>query len=248
MRLAAAVLVGAQLLPALSLAAQTAPTREIPPLHWQPVAAGVALVGITMFFDARIARAVNEHATPASIRTAHSLNRFGEITVIAPVAGSLAVAGLVAGRPALVRTAGQIAGAAVLASALSQATKYAVGRSRPYQDPDFGAEDFAPFSGRASFPSGHSTAAFAFATTLGDATGNTVARIGLYTLATGVAWARIAESDHWLSDVIAGAGLGIVAGKFASGRIRVFGLHAPQFLIGSHGNALSWNVGLPPIR
>ncbi|MEP6590495.1 MAG: phosphatase PAP2 family protein [Gemmatimonadota bacterium] len=247
MRIATA-LMGVQLLSMLSLAAQTAPPREIPALHWQPVAAGVAIVGITMFFDGQIARAVNEHATPASIRTAHTLNRFGEITVIAPVAGGLAVAGLLAGRPALLRTAERIAASAVLASALSQATKYSLGRSRPYQDADLGADDFAPFSGRVSFPSGHATAAFAFATTLGDATGNTVARVGLYTLATGVAWARIAESDHWLSDVIAGAGLGIVAGKFASGRIRIFGLHAPQFLIGPHGNGLSWNVELPPIK
>lgn len=230
------------------LYAQASPDRQIPALHWQPVAAGAALVGIAMFFDGTVAREVSEHATPASISTAHSLNHFGEVTVIGPVAGGLALAGLVAHRPDILRTGGRVAAAAVLASALSQATKYVVGRSRPYQDSELKGGTFKPFSGRVSFPSGHSTAAFALATTLGDASGNTVARIGLYTLATGVAWARIAESDHWVSDVIAGAGLGILAGKFASGRISVFGLHAPRLLLGSGQAALSWGTALPPIH
>ncbi len=230
------------------LDAQALPAEQIPALCWQPVAAGAALVGVAMFFDGAVAREVSEHATPASISTAHSLNRFGEVVVIGPVAGGLALVGLAAHRPEILRAGGRIAASAVLASALSQATKYLVGRSRPYQDAELRGGTFRPFSGRVSFPSGHATAAFAFATALGDATGSTVARVGLYTLATGVAWGRIAESDHWLSDVIAGAGLGVLAGKFASGRIRVFGLQAPHFLVRRGDAALSWTAALPPLR
>ena len=220
----------------------------IPTLGWRPVMLGVGVVGVAIFFDARVAREVRRGATPGSISTAHTLDRFGEAGVIAPVVGGLALDGLVAHRPAVVRTAGRVAGAIVVASALTHSSKYLFGRSRPYQDPDLDATDFSPFGGRNSFPSGHTAAAFALATTLGDASGNTLAKIGLYTLATGTAWGRIAGSDHWLSDVLAGAGIGIVSAKFASGRIRIFGLQAPKVLIGPQGSGVSLTVNLPPLR
>ncbi len=220
----------------------------IPTLGWRPVMLGVGVVGIAIFFDARVAREVRQGATPGSISTARTLDRFGEAGVIAPVIGGLALAGLVAHRPAVVRTAGRVAGAIVVASALTHSSKYLFGRSRPYQDPDLDATDFSPFGGRNSFPSGHTAAGFALATTLGDASGNTLAKIGLYTLATGTAWGRIAGSDHWLSDVLAGAGVGVLSGKFASGRLRLFGLQAPRILIGPRGAGMSWTLPLPPAR
>ena len=217
----------------------------IPALTWRPIALGAGVVGLALFFDARIAREVQAHATSGSVQTATTLDRFGEPVVFVPVIGGLALAGVIAHRPAVTRTAARTAGAIILAAAITQASKYLVGRSRPSQDPDLSASDFAPFSGRTSFPSGHSAAAFALATSLGDASDNTLARIGLYTLATGTAYGRITASKHWLSDVLAGAGVGIISAKFAAGKIRIFGLQAPNVLIGPRGGALSWTVDLP---
>jgi PAP2 superfamily len=229
-------------------AAQGAQHSAIPQLGWGPVAAGAGVVVIGYFLDAGIARSVADHATEQSIQTGETLSKFGEPIVFVPVVGGLALAGWIAHQPTLTRTAVQTAGAILLASVVVQPVKYVVGRARPYQDEDFSGDDFDSFSGWVSFPSGHTAAAFALATSLGDASHNIFAQVGLYTLATGTAYGRIATSDHWLSDVLAGAGIGILSAKFASGKVRVFGLQAPKFMIGPSGGAVAWTVALPPVR
>lgn len=221
----------------------------IPPLSWQAVVGGASVIGLSyLLLDADIARAIDEHSTPESVHTAEQLSRFGEPIVFVPVVGGLALAGWIAHKPALTRTAVQTASAILVATIVVQPVKYVVGRARPYQDEDLSGDDFNSFSGWVSFPSGHTATAFALATSLGDASGNIFAQIGLYTLATGTAYGRIGSSNHWLSDVLAGAGIGILSAKFASGRIRVFGLQAPKFLIGPQSAALAWTVALPPAR
>jgi membrane-associated phospholipid phosphatase len=47
------------------------------------------------------------------------------------------------------------------------------------------------------------------------------------------------EHEHWFSDVLGGAAVGILAGKWSSGRLKVFGLRAPKFLIGPGTVAVS---------
>lgn len=225
-------------------AAQGRSADSIPALRWTTVAAGIGVAGLASLFDASIARDMERQRTPGMLRTADRLDRFGEVTVIAPVVGGLALAGAVAHRPALMRTALRVGSAVVLSTTVTQVGKRLIGRRRPYEDPDLDADDFAPLSGATSLPSGHTAAAFAFATALGDATGSTPAKIGLYALAAGTAWARIVQRDHWLSDVVAGAGVGLLAGKFASGRLRLWGLHAPQLLLGPRGGAVAWQVPL----
>ncbi len=69
-----------------------------------------------------------------------------------------------------------------------------------------------------SFPSGHTTAAFAVASAMTAAWRREAprqARVAgpvLYALAAGTAWARLHDDKHWLSDVAAGAGLGTLSG------------------------------------
>lgn len=68
-------------------------------------------------------------------------------------------------------------------------------------------------SERNSFPSGHTATAFAGATILHKEFGNLSPwySIGGYTLATLTGLSRIMNNRHWLSDVIVGAGVGIVS-------------------------------------
>lgn len=207
-------------------------------LRWPTVGAVTGAVLVAALFDAPIARRINESPSDGRLRTARELKHFGEAPAMVGISGGLALAGWVGRRPALVRLGGQTAAALLLETVAVQATKQLVGRARPYQDPDRDAFDFAPFSSQAAFPSGHSAAAFAMATTLGDATHSTWARAGLYTLATGTAWARLAEEKHWLSDVVAGAAIGILSARVANGRTKVLGLQAPRLLLGGVG----WQV------
>jgi membrane-associated phospholipid phosphatase len=91
-------------------------------------------------------------------------------------------------------------------------------------------------------PSGHTTIAFALATALSDDIKRTWASAGLYTLATGVGWARLNDNRHWLSDVAAGAALGITSAKLMNGRWRIFNLRPPRVLLGPDYAGIAWQL------
>ena len=80
------------------------------------------------------------------------------------------------------------------------ATKYTVKEKRP----DSGS--------RNSFPSGHTATAFVGAELVREEYGNGYGACA-YTIATGVAVLRLYNDRHWLNDIIAGAGTGILAAR-----------------------------------
>lgn len=109
-------------------------------------------------------------------------------------------------------------------SAVTLAIKSIAGRARPDQSP-MNARDFEPgrgFGDRSefqSYPSGHATAAFAFAAAV-DAELDRIAPDHpawivplLYTAATATAASRVYRDRHWTSDVVLGATIGFVGGR-----------------------------------
>lgn len=68
-----------------------------------------------------------------------------------------------------------------------------------------------------SFPSGHTAQAFAAATFMAKEYGHKSIwySIGAYTVATGVGAMRVMNNRHWMSDVMAGAGIGILSTNLA---------------------------------
>ena len=72
-------------------------------------------------------------------------------------------------------------------------------------------------SARSSFPSGHTTESFANATFLFEEYKHKNIWIGIagYAVAAASGYLRIYNNKHWLSDVVAGAGLGIASTEFA---------------------------------
>lgn len=64
-----------------------------------------------------------------------------------------------------------------------------------------------------SFPSGHTAQAFAAATFMSKEYGDKSIwySIGAYTVATGVGAMRVMNNRHWVSDVLVGAGIGILS-------------------------------------
>ena len=64
-----------------------------------------------------------------------------------------------------------------------------------------------------SFPSGHTAQAFAAATFMAKEYGHKSIwySIGAYTIATGVGTMRVMNNRHWVSDVLVGAGIGILS-------------------------------------
>jgi membrane-associated phospholipid phosphatase len=126
----------------------------------------------------------------------------------------------------------------LLAGVTTSGAKLAIGRPRPEQSLD--ADEFRPFSGQVSMPSGHATVAFALSTSLADEIHRPWASVGLYGLASAVAWSRINDNKHWLTDVTAGAVLGVTSAKLVSGRWRLFRLRPPAILASPGGVSIGW--------
>ncbi len=77
----------------------------------------------------------------------------------------------------------------------------------------FGVNEKRPDSNALnSFPSGHTATAFMGAELLRLEYGTGIA-IGGYTVATAVAFLRLYNNRHWLNDVLAGAGIGILSAR-----------------------------------
>ncbi|HXF99442.1 MAG TPA: phosphatase PAP2 family protein [Bacteroidota bacterium] len=104
---------------------------------------------------------------------------------------------------------GLVMASALTISAITQTTlKYITGRARPYTG--LGNHTFRPFSFNAdfvAFPSGHTIVAFTISTVLAERIGNPFASFVLYTAATLGGISRIYSGNHWLSDVVFGAGM-----------------------------------------
>jgi membrane-associated phospholipid phosphatase len=196
------------------------------------VAIGIGVIAAASTIDVPIANAFQDHRTAGSLNTARQFDRFGDLTGAVPILGGLAIASLVSHNHRLGKATLRAAASAALAALTTQAVKRVVGRERPVEDADLDGYDFHFFTNHQAFPSGHTAAAFALATSLGDGIGHSWARVGLFGLAAGTAWARMEEHEHWFSDVLAGAAVGILSSKWVSGRIRIFGLRAPRILIG----------------
>lgn len=93
-----------------------------------------------------------------------------------------------------------LATSAIAVTILTNGLKYTVKQARPT-------------GSRNSFPSGHTAVAFMGAelVRLEYRDASPWYGIGAYTVATGVAFMRLYNNRHWLSDVIAGAGFGILS-------------------------------------
>jgi membrane-associated phospholipid phosphatase len=202
----------------------------------------IVLGGLSAFmlFDQPMQKLVQGERSVSKNDLARTVRHFGQIEVYGTVTAGLVAAGLVSGNDELARTGGRLVATLALAGAASMTSKLVAGRPRPEDSRD--ADGYLPFSGQAAMPSGHTAMAFAFATALSDDIDRTWARVGLYTLATGVGWSRINDNRHWLTDVAAGAALGITSAKLMSGQWRIFGLRPPSILLGPSHRGVAWRL------
>ena len=87
------------------------------------------------------------------------------------------------------------------------------GRTRPpFTDNHLDFNGFETNNSFQSFPSGHTTVAFAFSTVLAEYFDTPWSRIGFYGLAGFSAAERLLNDEHWFSDVTLGALLSIASG------------------------------------
>ena len=96
--------------------------------------------------------------------------------------------------------------AQIAAFSWTYAIKYATQRTRPNGDPH-------------SFPSGHASTSFATAMVLQEHYGWKLGAPA-FALATYTAGSRVTDNQHWTSDVVFGAALGMVCGRTVTVRLR----------------------------
>jgi hypothetical protein len=122
--------------------------------------------------------------------------------------------------------------------------KYAAGRRRP--DETARADDW--FRSGTSFPSRHASLTFAIGGVLAES-GNEdfrwVRRVLGYGIATAVAYSRVHDDVHWLSDTVAGAALGLSTARFVLNRDSARRARYSMMIAPTDGGAmLTWTLRL----
>ena len=107
--------------------------------------------------------------------------------------------------------------AAVLSTATGEVLSFAGGRERP----DATTSPNRWRQGGDSFPSVHTTAAFAIGMVFAES-GNDeyrwIRRLIGYGIAGATGYIRVRDNEHWVSDTVAGAALGIATARFVLNR------------------------------
>jgi hypothetical protein len=220
-------------------AQQPSPTSGSHLRWWHGLIAVGGYAALTQLDD-EIQDFVQDNRAGGSDDLSRVVRQFGQAEIYATVGLGVLAGGLVAGdremRDAGVRISSSLAMTAVVVTV----GKFVAGRSRPSRAGS-NADDFEPFSGNTSAPSGHSAMAFALATAVSEEVHNPWATAGLYLLATGTAWSRLNDNVHWFSDVVAGAAIGIVSARFMNGKLTIFGIKPPSLRPTASGIAMGWS-------
>jgi membrane-associated phospholipid phosphatase len=124
----------------------------------------------------------------------------GQSYTLLGVSGAVYAFGRIKGQPKVSHMGMDLLRSLIIAEFITQSLKYTVRRERP------------DGSGANSFPSGHSADTMAFATALERHFGWRFA-VPAYAFASYVAISRLHDNVHFLSDVTAGATVGIIAGR-----------------------------------
>jgi len=202
----------------------------VPLFGWKDlwVAAGFGVATIALFqVDKHIAVQAQDEVTQANqflsnvTKPAETLAYPGSLAIEA----GLYVVGRVAHRPRAAEVGWHSAEAIIFATAMTNVLKKVVGRARPYVSGD--PHDFQFLGGirtghdRSSFPSGHTSTAFAFASSIATESrtkwpdkwwSEWAIPMAVYSGATVVGVSRLYHNAHWASDVALGAAIGTFSG------------------------------------
>lgn len=102
----------------------------------------------------------------------------------------------------------KIIGSLLINTAVTQGLKYAVNRKRPYEEYPLIINPYT-IENDASFPSGHTSTAFTLATSLTLQYKKWYVAIPLFAWASSVGYSRMYLGEHYPTDVLAGAVIGI---------------------------------------
>jgi len=162
-----------------------------------PLLIGATAAGAGSFYDGRVR---SRFGTDPGGALANPGSKAGRASVMVPFVGGMFLAGRMSANGTFRAATYDMAQAFIVNATYTEVLKRAVGRPRP------------DLSDTRSFPSGHTSSAFALATVTNAHYG---AKVGIpaYLAAAAIGAARIDKNVHNLSDVLAGATLGYIVGR-----------------------------------
>jgi membrane-associated phospholipid phosphatase len=203
------------------------------PRDWYRTAAVVAITGGVLLLDKPISRTAVDWRgkSPALVNTSKFVTRFGgpyEVYTLAAIGAY----GWIFKNEKMKTTTLLATQAYITSFVIFEAAKFLSGRQRPYyynqdinsnktlwhgpfyqfkKDADGNKPNSYSYT---SFPSGHTTLAFAAATVYAmEYSDRPLVKIGAYSAATIIGLSRITENKHWASDVLIGGILGHLIGR-----------------------------------
>ncbi len=172
----------------------------------------LAVVGTAVLVDAPLRDAMRRQS--GNNRLMHYIEPFGA-EYAAGVVGGFFLVGALGNDKAMAVAQDGLTASLIASGLITPAVKFVAGRSRPRDNA--GTFHFNPFSNsNASFPSGHTTEAFALASVIADHYDEKETwwvKCSVYTVAGLVGVARSYHGAHFASDVLAGAMIGTWVGK-----------------------------------
>ena len=162
-------------------------------------------VSFSQNIDIRLLRAINSEETLNSDKYFRFITN-SDTYVIVGTPAILAGAGLIRDDDKMIRNAFVMAAASAVNAGVTLALKYSINRDRPFETyPEILKKAKA---GSPSFPSGHTSGAFATATSLSLAYPEWYIIVPSFAYAGTVAYSRMHLGVHYPSDVAAGAVIG----------------------------------------
>ena len=190
------------------------------PLHWDArnwefFGGALATIAVAHHYDTQVRNHYDEgYQSPLGPKES------GEITDVLPSAallvGTWGYASLIGSQPGKSEAWNMFE-----STGLSMVTAYALKYTIRRPGPDSTTDPNHWFSGGSSFPSEHTTMAFAIGTVLAES-GNPdyrwIRRVIGYGVGFGTAYLRLKHNAHWLSDTVAGGALGMASAHFVMNR------------------------------
>ncbi len=210
-------------------AESAAPVAAHPSIFARHRGVSIAIIGVATTLamrplDEQITDAVRAPSPQRSVTLRHTadvLNVIGGPGFILASA-SLLGGGYISHNATITQLGVRTSEAMIVSSLATRLLKGAFGRQRPFENEEtpnvFAAGRGFTTKGRTSFPSGHASSSFAFASALTFAlharNPKTARYIGplLYGAATLVGVSRVYGAHHWASDIAAGATVGTLSG------------------------------------
>jgi hypothetical protein len=192
----------------------TARRARRPLVRWGEVIGVAAATGLALATDQTIRDRLNDPHDRLGRTLSDIGNGMGDPVIVYGSLFTISAGSKLLGKKGIYGVASRALKSSLLGGGATMVLKSIAGRDRPLNSIDDPYSFHLFRTSDASFPSGHSTVAFAIATSFARETPDKWTDLGFFTLATLTAYSRMHDDKHWASDVVFGAGIGILSARF----------------------------------